>query len=86
MTTEAAPGPRSKRLAGVTATADYIGISKSSLDRSRITGFIGRTPAPTHIVIGTRIIYDLDLIDRWLEANQRRTTSESIASSASAGA
>ena len=86
MTTEVAPSPRAKRLAGVSKTADYIGISKSSLDRSRTTGFIGKTPAPPHIVIGSRIIYDLDRIDLWLEANQRRTTSQSIESSASAGA
>ena len=65
-----------------------MGIAKGTLDRSRVTGRLGRTEAPQHIRIGARVVYDTADLDAWLEQNKRRSTSEMTAceSSATAGA
>lgn len=65
--------------------ADYVGLGKSTLDKLRVFG-----GGPPYIKIGVgrgRVIYDPDDLDAWLVQNKRRSTSsETSASSASAGA
>jgi hypothetical protein len=74
MTEEAALPRYRKKLSTVLAAA-YVGLGKSTLDRSRVTGLIGNTPAPPHIKIGSRVLYDPDDLDAWLASNRRTSTS-----------
>jgi hypothetical protein len=83
MATDAAHGPPRKKLSTLEA-AGYVGLGKSTLDRSRITKRIGGIIAPPHIKIGARVLYDVNDLDTWLEANKRRSTSEMIPAPAGA--
>lgn len=52
--------------------AKYIGMSRSFLAQSRMTGKRAtRTPAPDFIKIGRTVRYLKDDLDRWLESQQK---------------
>ena len=52
-----------------TQAAEYIGMSKSYLQKDRTEGSLaGRTPGPRWLKAGKRIIYLKDDLDRWLES------------------
>ena len=51
--------------------ADYLGVSLSWLDKSRLTGM-----GPVFITIGGRVLYDTEDLDEYLMKNRRRSTSE----------
>ena len=51
--------------------AAYTGISKSTLEKLRVTG--GGCP---YIRIGRIVLYDPDDLDAWLAAHRRKSTSE----------
>lgn len=53
--------------------AAYTGISKSTLEKLRVTG--GGCP---YIRIGRIVLYDPDDLDAWLAAHRRKSTSEAI--------
>ncbi|MBT9748535.1 helix-turn-helix domain-containing protein [Desulfovibrio desulfuricans] len=50
----------------VQAAASYLGCSKSTLDKDRVTGTL-RIPFTR---LGRRILYDTSDLDRYLEANK----------------
>lgn len=52
--------------------ATYIGMSRSFLAQSRMTGKLAnRTPAPNFIKIGRTVRYLKDDLDHWLESQQK---------------
>jgi predicted DNA-binding transcriptional regulator AlpA len=51
--------------------AQYIGLSKSSLDKLRIYG-----GGPLFIKVGARIVYDRTDIDSWLASKKIANTSQ----------
>lgn len=53
------------------STADYLGLSKSTLEKWRLTG-----DGPPFIKIGRRVVYDITVVDAWLAAHQFESTSE----------
>lgn len=61
--------------------ADYMGMSKSALDKSRITGeLFGMTP-PEFIRYGRAVRYPVESLNIWLEQMPKhKTLAESIAS------
>jgi len=54
-----------------TEAAAYTGISKSTLEKLRVTG--GGCP---YIRIGRVVVYDPDDLDAWLAAHRRKSTSQ----------
>lgn len=68
--------PRHRNKLSTLMAAAYVGLGKSTLDRSRVTGLIGNTPAPPHIKIGSRVLYDPEDLDAWLASNRRTSTSD----------
>jgi predicted DNA-binding transcriptional regulator AlpA len=52
-------------------TADYIGISGSTLAKGRMTG-----NSPPYTKIGRIVVYDRNDIDEWLASRRRRSTSD----------
>lgn len=51
--------------------AAYCGISKSTLDKYRITG-----QGPAYIKLGRAVVYDISDLNRWLVERKVRSTSE----------
>lgn len=62
-----------KKYARTKETAAYIGVSESFLNKSRLTG-----DGPPHISIGSAVVYDLDLVDEWLAARVRHSTTRAV--------
>ncbi|WP_210308047.1 helix-turn-helix transcriptional regulator [Mesorhizobium huakuii] len=50
----------------VSQAADYVGLSKSFLDKARCYG-----TGPTYIKLGTSVIYNTDDLDAWVSENRR---------------
>jgi excisionase family DNA binding protein len=67
------PAQFRKRLCTKEAAA-YVGLSKSTLDKLRVYG-----GGPSFSKLGRRVVYDAADLDKWLESNRRRTTSDLIA-------
>ncbi|WP_374254176.1 helix-turn-helix transcriptional regulator [Xanthobacter sp.] len=53
------------------AAAAYAGVSKSSMNKWRVTG-----GGPKYIKLGRRVVYDVIDLDEWLGAHRRRSTSD----------
>ena len=51
--------------------AAYIGSTKSTLDKKRVDG-----TGPPFTKVGRAVIYDFDLLDEYMEANRRNSTSD----------
>lgn len=51
--------------------ADYLGMSKSFLDKARVHG-----DGPPYFKIGNRVRYRRDELDAWMEAHRMSNTSE----------
>jgi hypothetical protein len=51
--------------------AKYIGVAPQTLNRWRVEGF-----GPHFLKLGARVLYDQRDLDRWLDANRFRSTSE----------
>ena len=62
--------PSSRRLHRKQA-AEYLGVSLSWLDKSRLTGL-----GPVFIAISSRVVYDSADLDQFLQRNRRTSTSE----------
>ena len=57
------------------AAAKYMGLSQEFLRQSRIYGDRdGRTPGPSFIRIGRKVMYLVDDLDRWLEERRVERT------------
>jgi predicted DNA-binding transcriptional regulator AlpA len=61
----------SRRLLNTREAADYIGLSKSSLDKWRVAG-----APPRFMKIGRAIRYDRAVLDAYLQSCERCSTSE----------
>ena len=51
--------------------ADYLGLSASFLNKLRCAG-----GGPAYVKLGRRVLYPNAELDRWLEANRRKSTSD----------
>jgi hypothetical protein len=60
------------RMLSVLEAADYLGVSTSFLNKSRITG-----DDPEFHKLGRRVVYAPFELDTWLDERKRRNTSES---------
>ena len=68
------PTPIKARALNEKDAATYIGMSRSFLARSRMTGNLdNHTPAPKFIKIGRAVRYLRDDLDQWLHEQQRLT-------------
>jgi len=52
-------------------SADYIGVTISTLAKWRMTGF-----GPRYIKAGARVLYDRADLDEWLKTRRRSNTAE----------
>jgi hypothetical protein len=57
----------------VSEAAAYIGVSKSLLNKKRLTG-----DGPVYIKVGRRVLYDLTDLENWIASSKRRNTSERV--------
>ena len=53
--------------------ADYIGLSKSTLEKMRVTG-----GGPVYSALGRIVVYDVGDLDAFVEVRKRRSTSEPV--------
>ncbi|MGB0906959.1 MAG: helix-turn-helix transcriptional regulator [Maricaulaceae bacterium] len=51
--------------------ADFLGLSKSTLSKMRLTG-----DGPIFIKMGRRVAYQPDDLQNWVKENRRRSTSD----------
>ncbi len=51
--------------------AAYIGLSKSTLEKLRVTG-----GGPSYSALGRVVVYRIEDLDAWVSARKRRSTSE----------
>ncbi|NGN44342.1 helix-turn-helix domain-containing protein [Mesorhizobium sp. CGMCC 1.15528] len=61
----------------VRQAAEYVGLSKSFLDKTRCYG-----GGPVHIKLGATVIYSTDDLDAWLAANRQSDNDNRIAAKA----
>lgn len=52
--------------------AAYVGLSKSTLEKLRVTG-----DGPEYAALGRVIVYQIQDLDEWISAHKRRSTSDS---------
>ncbi len=55
----------------VSEAARFIGLSKSTLDKLRISG-----GGPTYLQLGRRVLYDVADLEAWLTSKRRSSTSD----------
>ena len=61
-----------RRILRTVEAAEYIGLTASSLEKMR-----GRGCGPRFVKLGSRAVgYRLDDIDRWIDAQRRKTTTK----------
>ena len=53
------------------AAAEYLGVSKSFLDKSRVFG-----NGPAYFKAGAKVLYEVEDLDSWKAKRKRRSTSE----------
>jgi predicted DNA-binding transcriptional regulator AlpA len=63
----------------VRQAADYVGLSKSFLDKARCYG-----GGPSYIKLGATVIYSTDDLDAWLAANRKADNDNRFAARAAA--
>lgn len=59
-----------ERKFSVREAASYLGVSKSFLDKSRITG-----TGPQFLKLAKRVVYDVNDLESWASSKRRRHTS-----------
>ncbi len=67
------PGPTAGHF-DVDAAARYIGVSKSFLNKARLSG-----SGPAFLKLGRLVVYRQADIDAWLDSRRRHSTSEAAA-------
>lgn len=60
-----------RRKLSTVEAAEFLGVSKSYLDKLRCNG-----DGPVHAKLGRRVIYDVRELESWVEQRMRRHTSE----------
>ena len=61
----------SRQRLDVRGAAQYVGVSKSLLDKMRTAGV-----GPDHFRVGARVVYDATHLDAWLESKKVRCTAQ----------
>jgi excisionase family DNA binding protein len=61
----------SARKLPVSEAARFVGLSKSTLDKLRISG-----GGPTYLQLGRRVLYDVADLEAWLTSKRRSSTSD----------
>jgi predicted DNA-binding transcriptional regulator AlpA len=51
--------------------ADYVGVSKSTLEKLRTAG-----GGPRYIKLSKKVLYDVEDLDRWLESRKQASTAD----------
>lgn len=62
-----------RKVLNVKESADYLGLSKSFLDKKRVFG-----GGPSYSKLGARVVYDVTDLDTWRTANRRSSTSVTV--------
>lgn len=62
--------PATRQMLRTEAAAVHTGISRSTLEKLRLTG-----SGPEYIKLGRTVVYDPQALDAWLDANRRKSTS-----------
>lgn len=65
----------SRRMLRTAEAADYCGSSSSTFEKLRLHG-----GGPVYSKLGRRVVYRVEDLDAWLDANRRRSTSDSAGS------
>ena len=60
-----------QRMLRTAEAAEYCGSSASTFEKLRLTG-----GGPVYSKLGRRVVYRVEDLDAWLEANRRRSTSQ----------
>ena len=60
-----------RKLLSTSEAAQYVGLSRSYLEKKRLTG-----GGPRYAKLGTRVVYDLSDLDAWVNARLRSYTAE----------
>ncbi|MCP5381362.1 MAG: helix-turn-helix domain-containing protein [Kordiimonadaceae bacterium] len=60
-----------KNLLRAGAAAEYCGLSKSTLDKYRVTG-----EGPVYFKLGRAVLYKTDDLDNWINSNRKSSTSD----------
>ena len=60
-----------QRMLRTNEAATYCGSSASTFEKLRLTG-----GGPVYSKIGRRVVYRIEDLDAWLDANKRRSTSQ----------
>ncbi len=55
-----------KRAYSTSETAHYLGVCKSDVDQSRVTGELRGHPAPSFIKFGRSVRYRVEDLEKWL--------------------
>ena len=63
--------PPFRRMLHTVEAATYCGSSASTFEKLRLTG-----GGPIYSKIGRRVVYRIEDLDSWLDANRRRSTSD----------
>jgi excisionase family DNA binding protein len=61
------------RKLSVVEAADYLGVSKSTLDKLRVSG-----GGPAYLQLGRRVVYDPGDLEAWVASKRRASTSRPI--------
>jgi excisionase family DNA binding protein len=61
------------RKLSVPEAADYLGVSKSTLDKLRVSG-----GGPAYLQLGRRVVYDPGDLEAWVASKRRASTSRPI--------
>lgn len=68
------PQKKSTDILTVQQAADFMGLSRNTLDAWRYRGF-----GPPHIALGRKIVYRRQAIEAWMEKRTRTSTSSPMA-------
>ncbi len=63
--------PETTRYLRTAAAAEYIGLTKSTLEKLRLTG-----GGPKFSKLGRTVVYDRNVLDEWVASRRRESTSD----------
>lgn len=63
--------PTEHRCLRTADAASYVGLSKSTLEKLRVTG-----GGPAYSALGRVVVYRIEDLDAWVSAHKRRSTSD----------
>jgi predicted DNA-binding transcriptional regulator AlpA len=66
--------PTERRFVRTKPAADHCGVSSSTLNKRRVRG-----QPPAYVKLGKTVVYDTLVLDEWIDACRRKSTSERCA-------